>query len=142
MIIVILGILAAMAIPRYIALQSDARTATVNGLAGGVRAAAAIVYAKAVIGGTGAICTGVCTDTCDGTETVSMQGQTINLCYGYADATSMDEALVDATGFTDDNGATTIIFTANGTSSNCQVSYLEPSAVNVAPTTTPLTSGC
>lgn len=38
MIIVILGILAAVAIPKYIDLQSDAQTAAEKGVVGGVRA--------------------------------------------------------------------------------------------------------
>ena len=51
MVIVILGILAAAAIPRYISLQSDARIAAVNGLSGSVRGAAAIVHARSIISG-------------------------------------------------------------------------------------------
>jgi MSHA pilin protein MshA len=45
-VIVILGLLAAVAIPKYVALQSQARTAAVNGLAGGLRAAVAVARAE------------------------------------------------------------------------------------------------
>ena len=45
MVIVILGILAATAIPAFINLQSDARVATVAGVAGGLSSGSAINYA-------------------------------------------------------------------------------------------------
>ena len=45
MVIVILGILAAVAIPKFIDLSSDARTAATQGVAGGLSSAAAVNYA-------------------------------------------------------------------------------------------------
>ena len=41
-VITILGILAAFAIPKFIALDTQARVATINGLAGSVKSAAAL----------------------------------------------------------------------------------------------------
>jgi len=53
-VIVILGILAATALPRFINVQSDARAAAVQGIAGGLRGAVALVQAKwQVMGGSG-----------------------------------------------------------------------------------------
>ena len=53
-VIVILGILAATALPRFINIQSDARAAAVQGVAGGLRGALAVVQAKwQVAGGSG-----------------------------------------------------------------------------------------
>lgn len=46
MIIVILGILAAIAIPRYYDLQSDAKNAAEKGIVGGVRAGIMTYYAQ------------------------------------------------------------------------------------------------
>ncbi len=46
MVIVILGILAAIAIPRFVDLQSEARTAAANGELGALRAAATTFYAS------------------------------------------------------------------------------------------------
>jgi prepilin-type N-terminal cleavage/methylation domain-containing protein len=43
-VIVILGILSAVAIPKFIDLRADAQTATVKGVAGGLAAASAINY--------------------------------------------------------------------------------------------------
>jgi len=45
-VIVILGILAAFAIPRYVNTTTDARIAAVNGLAGGLRSAVSLAKAK------------------------------------------------------------------------------------------------
>jgi len=45
-VIVILGLLAAIAIPKYIAITSDARVASVNGMAGGLRGAVALARAQ------------------------------------------------------------------------------------------------
>ena len=45
-VIIILGALAAIALPRFINLGTQARTASVNGVAGGLRAAVAIVRSQ------------------------------------------------------------------------------------------------
>ena len=48
MVIVILGILAAFALPRFANLGQDARIATLNGAFGAVRSASAIAHAQAL----------------------------------------------------------------------------------------------
>jgi MSHA pilin protein MshA len=53
-VIVILGILAATALPRFVNLQTDARVAAVQGIAGGLRGAIGLVNAKwQIMGGSG-----------------------------------------------------------------------------------------
>ena len=53
-VIVILGILAATALPRFVNLQTDAKVAAVQGIAGGLRGAIGLVQAKWQIqGGSG-----------------------------------------------------------------------------------------
>jgi prepilin-type N-terminal cleavage/methylation domain-containing protein len=52
MVIVILGILAAVAIPRFVNLQDDAKKAAEKGMAGGVRAGIAVVHAGFLLGKT------------------------------------------------------------------------------------------
>ena len=49
MVIVILGILAATALPKFVNLSSDARTAAVQALEGSMRSANSIIYAKAAV---------------------------------------------------------------------------------------------
>jgi MSHA pilin protein MshA len=54
MVIVILGILAAVAIPKFVDLSSDARSAAIQGAAGALSSAGAINFATASARGTGA----------------------------------------------------------------------------------------
>lgn len=63
-VIVILGILAAVAVPKFINLEEEARTAAVEGVAGGLASASAINYAAVVTDNANAQDTdGGCTDT-------------------------------------------------------------------------------
>lgn len=50
-VIVILGILAATAAPKFMDLQKDARTSAIHGLQGAVKSAANMAYAKSIIQG-------------------------------------------------------------------------------------------
>lgn len=65
MVIVILGILAAVAIPRFVDLGEEAARAAVDGVAGGMASAMAINYAACLAGGA---CTTV--DNCNDAETL------------------------------------------------------------------------
>jgi MSHA pilin protein MshA len=52
-VIVILGLLAATALPRFINITQNARIASVNGVAGGLRAAAALAKSEVQVNGSG-----------------------------------------------------------------------------------------
>jgi len=52
MVIVIIGILAAVAIPKYVALQGKAKNASTDGTVGGVRAGVGIWHAEALVNNT------------------------------------------------------------------------------------------
>ncbi|MCK4245059.1 MAG: type II secretion system protein, partial [Candidatus Omnitrophica bacterium] len=52
MVIVILGILAAVAVPTYVNLKSKAQEAAEQGVVGGVRAGISVYYASTAVGGT------------------------------------------------------------------------------------------
>lgn len=56
-VIVILGILAAVALPRFVNLGADARIAAVNGIAGGLRSAVALAQARYMATGNNAATT-------------------------------------------------------------------------------------
>lgn len=139
-VITILGILAAVALPRFIALDTQARVATVNGLAGSVKSGAALARALAM--------------ATSSTTSVTMEGQVVNLVNNYPDATAtgIANALNVNTGATGDftftAGATatgTATWTKNGapTPANCVVSYTPPAAAGGTPTIPPpTTSGC
>jgi MSHA pilin protein MshA len=51
-VIIILGILAAVAIPKYLSLQSDARDGVAKGILSALRGANSVVYSQYVLNGT------------------------------------------------------------------------------------------
>jgi MSHA pilin protein MshA len=107
LVIVILGILAATALPRFVDLSGNARTSAVGGLAGGIRSAAALAKATQLAQG---LTPGA---------SISMETNTVTMANGYptADVNGISKALSDFTGFTD-NGAG--VFTLR---TNCFVTY-------------------
>ncbi|MBU4258636.1 MAG: prepilin-type N-terminal cleavage/methylation domain-containing protein [Proteobacteria bacterium] len=52
MVIVILGILAAVAIPKYVSMKTDAANASARGITAGLRGAVSVLYAENILGGT------------------------------------------------------------------------------------------
>src|SRR5262249_46139399 len=54
-VIVILGILAAVALPRFVDLRSDAKTAAASGIAGALASSATVNFAAALASNTGSI---------------------------------------------------------------------------------------
>lgn len=82
-VIVILGILAVTAAPRFLNLQDDARNASLQGLKGAIAGAGGITYGKAAIDGQEGL-----------SGAISAAGSTLNLVYGYPAATSTALSLV------------------------------------------------
>jgi len=113
-VITILGILAAFAFPRFAALGKEARIATVNGLAGSLRSASALAHSLWLVQSSPA--------------TVDMEGNTITMVNGYPNLATIDDTLMDTSGFTFD--PVTGIFTKDGATSpaNCSVDYNEAAA--------------
>lgn len=135
-VITILGILAAFALPRFIALDTQARVATVNGLLGSVKSGAALARALSMATSSSA--------------SVTMEGQTVNLVNSYPDAgaTGIANAVNTATAdFTFTAGAPVATGTATWTKTgaptpaNCVVSYT-PALAGASPTVTVTTTGC
>lgn len=119
-VIVILGILSAVALPRFINITSDARSASVAGMAGGVRSAASLAKAQYMVNG-------------NTTATaISMDGQTVDVVTGDgrpdATATGIGVALQSTDGFNVTHAAGVSTFQpTNGGSATCQVTYTEAS---------------
>lgn len=88
-VIAILGILAAFALPRFANLTSQARVATINGLVGSLRSAAAIAHAQQLADGT------------SGSTSVTLDGTVITMVGGYPtpDANGIEKA-AQISGFT------------------------------------------
>ena len=137
-VITILGILAAFAVPRFISLETQARTATINSLAGSVRSAAALARGMAMATAS--------------TAAVSMEGNNVTLVNSYPDsgAGGIGNALspLSPTDFTFTpgspiaTGAATWTKVGATTAANCAVSYTPAAAAGAAPTVTVTTSGC
>jgi MSHA pilin protein MshA len=123
-VITILGILAAFAVPRFAALESNARQAAREALAGSLRSGAALAHALWLANGQPA--------------TVTMEGQIITMVNGYPNLATIDDTLVQQTGYTYDaaNGTFTRV-----TGPQCLVDYnLAPA--NGAPTVNVPAGGC
>ena len=73
MVIVILGVLAAVAIPKFVDLKSDARSAALQGVAGALNSASAINYASRSVGSASALAATVAVGNCTAVASV-MQG--------------------------------------------------------------------
>jgi MSHA pilin protein MshA len=78
-VIVILGILAVTAVPKYINLQADARTATLEGVKAAMQGASALVYGKSLVAGNQNISA---TNNPQPTITLS-DGTELGINYGY-----------------------------------------------------------
>ena len=140
MVIVILGILAAVALPRFADFSGDARVATVNGVAGGLRSASAIAHAAQLAANV------------NHNDSVTLEGQTITMIGGYP--TANDAGIVAAaqvSGISVSGGGAgagaTITFTPNGGGTTCQVTYTaatpgDATATPVPASVTLVTSGC
>ena len=129
--IVILGVLAAVALPRYFGVRGDARYAKGQAILASVKSAASIARAGALVHGqTGA------------TGSVTVQGLPVDLVYGYPAA--RPDGIARAAGLDRDANAVTVTHTAakktttidvNGASTpaNCRITYVEPAAVDTLP---------
>ena len=92
-VIVILGILAVTAAPKFMNLQGDARNASLQGLKGAIQGAAGIVYGKSAIEGQESVSPGE----------VTVDGNPLPTVYGYPAATSAGIGAA-VSGINGDNG--------------------------------------
>jgi MSHA pilin protein MshA len=124
-VITILGILAAFAIPRFASLQREARVAATEALGGSVRSGSALVHSVWLA---------------TGANPVSMEGTNVAVTNGYPTTASIFDVLSDSTGFTFAAG----VWTKTGatTPANCTVTYVAPAAAGNSPTITTVTTGC
>ncbi len=125
-VIALLGILAAFAIPRFASLEREARSAVTQGLSGSVRSAAAMAHGL---------------NLATGLTTVNMEGNNIDIVNGYPDAETIALTLADSTGFAVSDDGTTTTFDKVGTTANCMVEYTEAGAAT-PPTILATTTGC
>jgi MSHA pilin protein MshA len=116
-VITILGVLSAFAVPRFVALQANARAAAVESLSGALRSASALTHSMWRING----------------GPVSMEGATIAMTNGYPDYSNIDDTLLDSSGFSYD--PLTGQFSKEGSTSaaTCSVTYTPPASLGEVP---------
>ena len=144
-VIAIIGILAATALPRFIAMQTQARISKSQAMYGAIRSASALAHAGCLAG-----VGGTCTPT---GGSVVMEGATVNMINGYPTADSNTGSpggiiLAAQINPTADglaatvSGATITIDVLGGTVPLCRIVYTQAAAASTSPTITLDVSGC
>jgi MSHA pilin protein MshA len=140
MVIVILGILSAFALPRFADLGNDARAAALQGAFGAIKSASAITHAESLVN--------------NNPTTVTLEGTVINMLNGYPQALAangggiLDAAQIVAADFVlggtpAATAAGFVTVTASGatTAANCQITYTA-AASGASPTIAIVDTGC
>jgi MSHA pilin protein MshA len=128
-VIVILGILAAFALPRFMNLEVAARSASIRALEGSLRSASAMAHAQLMANGGGSA------------ATIAIDGQNITFFNSYPNAASIQNTLQAGTinpapgRFSVSTVGTTSTFTLNGanTAATCSVQYTAAATTIVPP---------
>ncbi len=131
-VITIIGILAAIALPRYAALQANARLAKMEGALGAVKSAAAMAHAAL-------IAQGFSSYTTSATTGIVIEGQVVNYVNGYPDAIT----IVPLAGLTTPDYTLSGLTTPNAIAASdvnhiggvvdCTIGYAPPTAINLPP---------
>ena len=108
MVIVILGVLAAVALPKFVNVDDDAKQAAVNGVAGALSSGSAINYASRKANGTKGVAVANCTDVEKTQQAYSGTAGT-GLPTGYT---------ITAADITAESTVTNCVVTANGKTAN------------------------
>ena len=134
-VIVILGILAATALPRFISITTDARIAKVKGAAAALNSAGSLAHAAQLVAG------GL------SSASISMEGATVTMAAGYPTENDAGIGIASNIRLTSTDYAVTAgpPYTVNAdsghTSGTCRVTYAAASGGN-PPTVTTTTSDC
>lgn len=132
-VIVILGILAATALPKFANMSGDARVASLQGAKGAINSASALVHGKWLI---------------TNLDSVPMEGGNIDTSFGYPTVDSIAGAagLLAADYFPVKTGTTSVAFSPVGVAADkrttCNVTYTPPTAQGNVPGVTIASDGC
>ncbi len=139
-VILILGILSAVALPRFLTLGRDASLSVLNATEGSVRTATTLARMKCMM-----------TTGCTGgfVTTPTIEGRRYTFVYGYPNAGELTmnsiEAWVDLSGVTAvqvDVYRTRFLIDRASDRQNCYVQYEEARSATTPPTVTTVDSGC
>ena len=158
-VIVILGILAVTAAPKFIDIQSDATASTLKGVKAALQGGSQLIYAKAAIANKQKNAAAG-----DATSQVTVSGVTVEIDFGYPDAETTDatslggwvdiaatdfDLAIGVDGEDDNPGEGSIGFSPTGIppdytdpTTSCYVLYAEASSVNITPVITVVDGGC
>ncbi|GIU52529.1 MULTISPECIES: prepilin-type N-terminal cleavage/methylation domain-containing protein [Shewanella] len=129
-VIIILGILAVTAAPKFINLQGDARVSTLQGVKAAIQSANSLVYSKSALAG-------VEKGDADGKATVDIgTGTVLNVVYGYtagsaADVINAVDMSTDDWSITGTGGVVTI--QQVGAPAGCNIIYTESQSEGALP---------
>lgn len=143
-VIVILGILAITAAPRFFNFATDARKSTLSGVKGALESASALVYGKAIIAGrqTGAACLTAAGEVEEATDGACATGFLLTNGYPGADvATLRNIAELTVAEWTIDGDGPLIIRPVNSPE-DCHVSYAASAGAGQKPVITIVNTGC
>jgi MSHA pilin protein MshA len=117
-VIVILGILAATALPRFISITTDARMAKVNGAAAALGSAASLGHAAQLVANAAS------------NASISMEGATVTMVNGYPTADAAGIVIAANISANDYNlvGGTPYTIASDTGHANCKVTYLAATA--------------
>lgn len=132
-VIVILGILAATAVPKFLDMATQARAAKMNAARGAVQSASALAHSQWLVNGS---------DTAT-TAKVVVEGADVNIAFGYPTAAGIANAItLSPADYTIASTATAATISNVPARTNCQVVYTPPTAANGVPTVEATVSGC
>ncbi|TEW56681.1 prepilin-type N-terminal cleavage/methylation domain-containing protein [Psychromonas sp. RZ22] len=133
-VIIILGILAATAVPKFIDLQGDARASAMQGVKAALEGGATLTYSQAAIQGIEKVSSG------------EMTKSGVAVVFGYPASTSdgINNAVDLSVGdWTVVNAAPLTTITASGSNAtNCEVQYTEAVAAGKRPIIKAIVTGC
>lgn len=147
-VIVLLGILAVTALPRFINLQADAKEATLQGIKGAIQGADTQIFAKALLQ----------SKTAASGDTVDVEGTNYDVVYGHIASTELDNLVtIDGDGFGAGGAWTNSAASLNGTSattptasqqaffgysSTCHITFDVSGGISDLPDVNLVTSSC
>lgn len=124
-VVVILGILAATALPKFVDLSSDARIAKVNAALGSLKSAAAMTHGKFLV---------------NPVSPQTFEGVAVTFVNGYPNAATIAAvAGITAPDYTVTTAGTTTTVTVT---TNCSATYTQPTTAILPPTFATVTTGC
>ncbi|HUQ09284.1 MAG TPA: type II secretion system protein [Steroidobacteraceae bacterium] len=119
-VIVILGILAAVALPKFMGLEREARVAAVRSMGGTMLSAANMAH-------------GLCmAQNCANGAVIQINGKPITFLQGYPNNASIRDLLQSYEGF-NTNAAGNQMIKLGGANASCFVTYNQPAAAGAAP---------